>query len=92
MIVAVSTGIAILALVGLALGLLAALLVVNLFTNIVRSAIEIESYAEDILDTGVAISKNVDGLDGLTRTRELTGAVPGLATAYLEQIGGELRR
>lgn len=90
--IAMSTGITILALIGLAVGLAAALVVIKLFNSIVGPALEIDEYASDILDAGVAIAANVDGVDGLLRTRELTGAVPGLAVAYLEQIKPELAR
>lgn len=89
-IVAISTGISILALIGLAIGLVAAILVVALFTNVVTPATEIDGYADDILEAGVGIAANVDGVDGLVRTQELTGAVPGLAVAYLERVKARL--
>lgn len=90
MILAISTGISILALIGLAIGLALALLVIALFTSVVGPANEIDGYADEILDAGVGIAANVDGIDGLLRTRELTGAVPGLAVAYLERVKAKL--
>lgn len=87
---AVSTGISILALIGLAVGLMVALIVLHLFSSVVRPALEIDGYASDILDAGVGIATNVDGVDGLVRTQELTSAVPGLAVAYLEQVKPKL--
>lgn len=89
-VLAVSTGVAILALIGLAVGLILALVVVGLFNRIVRPALEIDRYASDILEGGVGIAANLDGVDDLLRTRELATAVPGLAVAYLEQVKEEL--
>lgn len=89
-VVAMSTGLTILALIGLALGLIVALIVIQLFNNVVSPAVEIDGYAGEILDAGVGIAANVDGVDGLVRTQELTGAVPGLAVAYLEQVKPKL--
>ena len=77
----------ILAWLGLALGLLVALLVVGLFNRIVRPAREIKRYADDILQAGLGIARNLDGVDEAVRTRELATAVPGLATAYLRKLG-----
>lgn len=83
---AVSTGAAVLAIVGLALGLVVAVVVVLLFNRIMIPALEIERYAEDILEAGVGIAKNLDDVDELVRTRELATAVPRLALAYLDKV------
>jgi hypothetical protein len=83
---AVTTFEAVLALVGLALGLVVAVVVVLLFNRIVIPALEIERYAEDILEAGIGIAKNLDDVDALVRTRELGSAVPGLAVAYLDKV------
>ena len=82
---AVSTAEAVLAIIGLSLGLVVAVLVVALFNRVVIPALEIERYAEDILEAGIGIAKNLDDVDELMRTRELATAVPGLAVAYLEK-------
>lgn len=87
MTLAVSTGEAILAWIGLGLGLAVAVLVVGLFNRVVRPALEIERYAERILEGGVGIAKNLDEADELVRTRELATAVPDLAGAYLKKLG-----
>lgn len=84
---AISTGAAILAWIGLGLGLVVALLVVALFNRVMRPLLEIERYAEDILEAGVQIAKNLDDLDEIERTRQLATAVPGLAVAYLRKLG-----
>lgn len=75
------------ALLGLGLGLVVAGVVVALFSAIVRSAGEIERYAAEILEFGVGIARNLDGVDEAVRTRELATAVPGLATRYLQKLG-----
>lgn len=82
-----STGLVVLAWIGLALGVVIAVTVVALFTRIVRPAVEIDRYAKDILDHGVKITRNLDGVDEAVRTRELATAVPPLAVRYLQKLG-----
>ena len=84
---AISTGAAILAWIGLALGLVVAVVVVLLFNRITRPALEIDRYASDILDAGVQIATNLDDAGEIARTRELATAVPPLAVAYLRKLG-----
>jgi hypothetical protein len=90
MTLAVSTGTAVLSLIGLALGLVILLVVLALFNRVVRPALEIDRYARDILDGGIGIAKNLDGVDELARTRNLATSVPPLAVAYLEVVKKEL--
>jgi len=85
---AISTGAAILAWVGLALGVAVLGLVVALFNRVVGPAREIEAYAGDVLEAGLAISRNLERVDEFRRTRDLGAAVPGLATAYLQKLQG----
>ena len=87
-VLAIATGSAVLAWVGLALGVVVLLVVVGLFNRIMRPALEIRRYADDILEAGVGIARGLDGLDELRRTHELATAVPGLATAYLARLRG----
>ncbi len=82
-----STFTVIVAWLGLGLGLVIALVVVALFTQILTPAEQIERYADHILDAGVGIARNLDGVDEAVRTRELATAVPGLAVAYLRKLG-----
>ena len=82
-----STFVVVLAWIGLALGVVVALVVIGLFNRIVRPAREIKRYADDILEAGLGIARNLDGVDEAVRTRELATAVPGLATAYLQRLG-----
>ena len=83
---AISTGMAVLAWIGLALGLAIAVLVVELFNRVVRPLLEIRRYADDILQAGVAIATNLDGVEELERTCQLATAVPDLAGAYLQKL------
>jgi hypothetical protein len=89
-ILAVSTGIAVLSLIGLAVGAFVLLSVVSMFNRIVRPAREIDDYAKDILAGGIGIAKGVDGVDELAKTRDLVNSVPPLAVAYLEVVKKEL--
>ena len=84
---AISTGSAILAWIGLVLGLVVAVLVVLLFNRVMRPLLETNRYADDILAAGVKIAKNLDDAGEIARTRELATAVPGLAVAYLRKLG-----
>lgn len=90
MIIAVSTGIAVLSLIGLAVGLFVLISVLSMFNRIVRPALEIDRYAKDILDGGLGIAKGVEGVDELAKTRDLVNSVPPLAVAYLEVVKREL--
>jgi hypothetical protein len=87
---AIATGIAVLALIGLALGLVILIVVLALFNRVLRPVTEIDRYATDILAGGVGIAKGVEGVDELARTRELVTSVPPLAVAYLEIVKKEL--
>jgi hypothetical protein len=85
---AISTGLAVLAWIGLALGLVLAVVVLALLQSVLRPVLEIRRYSEDILAAGVGIAKNLDAVDELARTRELATAVPDLAVAYLNKVHG----
>jgi hypothetical protein len=87
-VLAISTGSAVLACIGLALGLVVAMLVVALFTRVMRPLLEVKRYAEDILEAGLGIARNLDGVDELAETRKLATAVPGLAGTYLRKLQG----
>lgn len=72
---------------GLAIGGVVLGVVVGLLNRVLRPALEIQRYADDILDAGLAIARNLDGADELGRTREVAIAAPGLALAYLDRLG-----
>jgi len=82
-----STALLVLAWIGLAAGLVLAVVVVALFNRVVRPLREIERYARDILEAAGGIARNLDGVNEAVRTRELTTAVPSLAVAYLRKLG-----
>jgi hypothetical protein len=84
---ALETAESVLAVIGLALGLVVAGLVVGLFNRVVRPALEIQRYSEDILEAGLGIGRNLDGVDELAKTHALVMAVPDLAVAYLKKLG-----
>jgi hypothetical protein len=86
---AMATGDVILAWIGLALGLVVALVALALLHAVLRPVLEIERYSEDILDAGLGIAKNLDAVDELAHTHELATAVPGLAVAYLQRLERE---
>jgi hypothetical protein len=86
-VLAVTTGQAVLAWIGIVLLLVVAVLVLNLLESVRRPVAEIDRYAEHILDAGVGIAKNLDGVDDLATTHELSQAVPGLAVGYLKKAG-----
>ena len=73
--------------IGLVAGVVVAGVVVVLFNSIIRPALEIKRYADDILNAGLGIARNLDGVDKALRTGELATAVPGLALDYLEKLG-----
>ncbi len=87
-VVAISAGMAVLSWIGLLVGVVVLVVVVALLNRIMIPAREIERYADDILEGGLGIARNVDGVDELSRTRELTSGVPGLANAYLDRLRG----
>ncbi len=84
---AISTGIAVLAWIGLVLGVVVLAAVIALFVRVMLPAKEIDAYARDILTAGVGIATNLDAVDELATTRTLSGAVPGLAVGYLRKLG-----
>lgn len=72
---------------GLSLGGAVLGVVVALLNRLLRPAVEIQRYADDILEAGLAIATNLDGADELARTRELALAAPDLAARYLDRLG-----
>lgn len=82
-----STTSAVLALIGLVLGAGALVLVLALFDRVRVPLQEVDRYADRILEAGLGIARNLDGVDEAVRTRELATAVPGLAVAYLRKLG-----
>lgn len=72
--------------IGLALGAGVLVLAWALLDRVRVPLQEIDRYADRILEAGVGIARNLDGVDEAVRTRELATAVPGLAVAYLRRL------
>lgn len=85
-VLAVSTGSAILAIIGLVLGVVILGVVVVLFIRIVRPLFEIRRYALHIQPTIAAITRNLEGVEELERTRELASRVPRVGGPYVDQL------
>ena len=79
---------AILAWLTVVVALVGALAAVALLGRVVRPALEIERYAKDILDAGLAIARNLDGADELARSRELATSVTQGVGRHTERLGG----
>ena len=67
--------VALLAWLGLANGLAACVTALVALNRVLRPLREIERYADDILDAGLGIARNLDGVDEAVRTRELVTAL-----------------
>lgn len=75
-----------------ALLLLVIPLVVVLANRLVRHALEIDRYAADILEHGVAVTGNLDPIPELARTAELVSAAKQGAARYAGAVGRLLGR
>lgn len=85
-VLAVSTAGAILAIIGLLLGVVVLGLVVVLFIRVVRPLFEIRRYALHIQPSIAAIERNLEGLAELERTRELAANVPRAGGPFVERL------
>lgn len=56
--------------------------VVTLLNRLLRPALEIETYANDVLDHGVALTGTLDAVPRLAETRRLAGAALQGVSAY----------
>ena len=74
--------------IGNALLLLAVAPVVLLLANrVIRPALEIKRYADDILEHAVGLSKNLEPVPAVADTRDLVSAAKGLAVRYVTAAG-----
>lgn len=85
-IIAASTAGAILALIGLAVGLVVFLVVVLLLNGVLTPLRQILAHVRDA-QTAPMLEHGVKGPGELGRTRQLAEAVPGLAVAYMQKLG-----
>lgn len=58
-----------------------------LANHVLRPATEIRKCADDILEHGVALSKNVEPIPALSDTRSSISRIKGLAVRYLSSAG-----
>jgi hypothetical protein len=84
----VSTAAAVLAWIGLALGVPVLLVVLALLNRVLRPIREIHRYAGETLDAGLGIARNLDAADELASTRGLASALPALTRPFVEKAGG----
>ncbi|HXH58902.1 hypothetical protein [Iamia sp.] len=61
-------------------------LVVVLANRIIRAGTEINAYADDILEHGVALSGNLDPVPALLETRDTVGVVTANAVTYVDAL------
>jgi hypothetical protein len=83
---AVGAGVAILALIGLAIGLVVLFVVIWLLNDVLTPLRRILHDVEDA-KTAPLLERGVQGTDQLERTRRLAEAVPDLAVAYMQKLG-----
>jgi len=83
---AVGTAVAILALIGLAVGLVVLLVVIWLLNGVLTPLRKILADVQSA-QTAPMLERGVQGTDQLGRTRSLAESVPDLAVAYLQKLG-----
>jgi len=85
---AISTGLAVLAIIGLVVGVVVLVLVIILLSLVLNPIREISRNAREAPEVGPFLTNGVKGADELRRTRDLANKVPPLAVAYLEKLQG----
>lgn len=83
---AVSSGIAALAIVGLVIGLVVLLVVISLLQGTLRPLLAVKADVTNAL-TAPMLKNGVAGTDQLGTTRRLADGVPELAVRYLSKLG-----
>ena len=84
-----STGILVLAWIGVAALALVGGAVHMLLNRVLRPLREINRYSDEILAAGLAITRNLDGIDAALQTRELTRPLPELVRSRFGSKGVE---
>lgn len=83
---AVSTGVAALAIIGLVIGLVVLLVVISLLHNTLKPLLAIKADVTNAL-TAPMLKNGVPGTDQLGTTRRLADDIPDLAGRYLAKLG-----
>ncbi len=61
--------------------------VLLLANRVIRPAVEVQRYADDILEHGVLLSKNLEPVPAIADTRDLVSAAKDLSVAYVGAVG-----
>lgn len=61
--------------------------VLLLANRVLRPALEIQRYADDILEHGVGLTENLAPVPAVADTRDLVSAAKGLAVRYVTAAG-----
>lgn len=83
---AVGTTVAVLSLIGLAVGLIVLLVVIWLLNGVLAS-LRVTLRHVQSAQTAPLLERGVQGADQLARTRRLADSVPAPAVAYLQKLG-----
>jgi len=83
---AISTGLTILAIIGLVIGLVVLGVVIMLFSAVLSPTRQIARHAREAPDVAPFLTNGVQGVEELRRTRDLCSQVPPLALAYLAKM------
>lgn len=62
-------------------------LVLLLANRVIRPAVEVQRYADDILEHGVLLTVNLEPVPAVADTRELVAATKSLSVAYVGAVG-----
>ncbi|NND76527.1 MAG: hypothetical protein HKN44_16150 [Ilumatobacter sp.] len=61
--------------------------VLLLANRVIRPAVEVRRYADDILEHGVLLTEQLEPVPALVDTREFVGAAKSLSVAYVGAVG-----
>lgn len=61
-------------------------LVLLLANRVIRPAVEVQRYADDILEHGVLITENLEPVPALAGTRDLVADARTLSLAYVDAV------
>jgi len=84
--VAIATGLAVLALIGLVVGLVVLGVVIWLLQGVLAPILKISADVQEAA-TAPLLEHGVKGTDQLARTQSLANSVPPLAVAYMTKLG-----
>lgn len=62
-------------------------LVLLLANRVIRPAVEVQRYADDILEHGVLLTEKLEPVPAIVDTRDLVAAARSLSVAYVGAVG-----